>query len=407
MEELPTRILSPQQLASQLGGPTDGFFAGASEGVLSYGNYKTTIKYNQSTNLPLLYTSPGLEKYKISLSEMKTESNLTNVQRQLLYIHNKMNHMSMHLIQKLARKGLLPKEIANCPIPLCAHCIAAKQERRTSSSGSVKEDHLTPGDCVSIDQFSSPVPGVIHSFQGKPLNKKVKCCTIFTDHASDKVFMSYQESTSAEETIRAKESFEALCEQHGVKVKRYHADNHIFNSRLFKEHVIAAQQNITFSGVNAHHQNGVAERKIKHITNITRASIFQAMLSWPEQVSLDLWPYAIECAVYANNNIPRESGLSADEIFSNIKSPFNYKELHPFACPVFVLDPSLANNKKIPRWKPRSEPRIYLGKSRHHAGNVSLVLNIKTRHVTPQFHLVFDDNFTTVNKNSNNTIPSN
>ena len=74
---------------------------------------------------------------------------------------------------------------------------------------------------------------------------------------------------------------------------------------------------------------------------------------------------------------------------------------------MFVLDPSLANNKKIPRWKPRSEPRIYLGKSRHHAGNVSLVLNIKTRHVTPQFHLVFDDNFTTVNKNSNNTIPSN
>ena len=125
----------------------------------------------------------------------------------------------MHFIQTLARKGILPKEIANCPVPLCAHCQAAKQTRNKTEKGSIKEEHLKPGDCVSIDQFSSPIPGTIHSFQGKPLSKKIKTCTIFTDHASDKVYISYQESNGAEETVQAKEAYESMCHLHGVKVR--------------------------------------------------------------------------------------------------------------------------------------------------------------------------------------------
>lgn len=407
LEELPTRILSPQQLAAQLGGSTDGFFAGAHNGVLSYGGYKTTIEYNKTTNLKILYTTPGIEKCRISLAEHKTESNLSNVQRQLLYIHSKMNHISMHFLQSLARKGLLPTEIANCPVPLCSHCLAAKQARKHNEKGTIKEDDLRPGDCISVDQFSSPIPGTIHSFQGKPLSKKIKTCTIFTDHASDKVYISYQESASAAETVQAKEAFESMCSQHGVQVKRYHADNHIFNSRLFKEHIVVSNQTITFSGSHAHHQNGVAERKIRHVSNLTRASIFQAMLSWPAEITLDLWPYAVQCAVDVQNSIPKTSMVSANEVFANTKCNFNFRQLHPFGCPVFVLDPAIADGKKIPRWNPRSRPGAYLGKSKSHAGNISLVLNTRTRHVSPKYHLVYDDNFTTVNKSTNNTIPTN
>ena len=50
---------------------------------------------------------------------------------------------------------------------------------------------------------------------------------------------------------------------------------------------------------------------------------------------------------------------------------------------------------------------IYLGRSPAHAGNVALVLNPKTGLVSPQYHVVFDDDFTTVPHLQKGTVPSN
>ena len=50
----------------------------------------------------------------------------------------------------------------------------------------------------------------------------------------------------------------------------------------------------------------------------------------------------------------------------------------------------------VPKWQPCVRVRIYLGRSPAHASNVALVLNPKTGLVSPQFHVVFDDDFTTV-----------
>ena len=50
----------------------------------------------------------------------------------------------------------------------------------------------------------------------------------------------------------------------------------------------------------------------------------------------------------------------------------------------------------IPKWDPRSRLGIYVGRSPWHAGLVALVINPKTLHVSPQFHVNFDDDFFTV-----------
>ena len=50
---------------------------------------------------------------------------------------------------------------------------------------------------------------------------------------------------------------------------------------------------------------------------------------------------------------------------------------------------------------------IYLGRSPAHAENVALVLNPKTGLVSPHFHVVFDDNFTTVPHLRKVTVPPN
>ena len=39
---------------------------------------------------------------------------------------------------------------------------------------------------------------------------------------------------------------------------------------------------------------------------------------------------------------------------------------------------------------------IYVGRSPSHASNVGLILNPHTGHVSPQFHVVYDNDFTTV-----------
>jgi hypothetical protein len=72
------------------------------------------------------------------------------------------------------------------------------------------------------------------------------------------------------------------------------------------------------------------------------------------------------------------------------------QNLHVFGCPVYVLDPTLQDAKKLPKWKRRSRCAVYLGYSKQHSNNVHMVLNLETGKISPQYHLVFDDTFSTV-----------
>jgi hypothetical protein len=60
-----------------------------------------------------------------------------------------------------------------------------------------------------------------------------------------------------------------------------------------------------------------------------------------------------------------------------------------------------------PKWEPRSRLGIYVGHSPSHAGSVALVLNPRTGHVSPQFHVVFDNLFTTVSYMKKSEVPPN
>ena len=51
------------------------------------------------------------------------------------------------------------------------------------------------------------------------------------------------------------------------------------------------------------------------------------------------------------------------------------------------------------KWTCRSRHGIYLGVSKLHSSTVHLVLNLETNKVFPQYHLVFDDTFSTVYSN--------
>ncbi len=111
------------------------------------------------------------------------------------------------------------------------------------------------------------------------------------------------------------------------------------------------------------------------------------------------WRFAIKAAAERMNSlhIDTDGHTPESKFYSiNIKN-IPVKKIHTmFSC--YVFDSRLHNAGSIgqPKWKPRSNIRVYLGHSPFHAGCVALVYNPSTGHVSPQYHVVFDDDFITV-----------
>ena len=123
------------------------------------------------------------------------------------------------------------------------------------------------------------------------------------------------------------------------------------------------------------------------------------MLHWPDEADHDLWPFALQHAVFLWNHLPQRDSLQSPiELFSGevVDHHKLFKRLHVWGAPVYVLDPKLADGKKIPKWSPRSRQGMYLGFSPKHSSLISNVMNIQTGHIGAEYHVVVDDLFTTV-----------
>ena len=73
-----------------------------------------------------------------------------------------------------------------------------------------------------------------------------------------------------------------------------------------------------------------------------------------------------------------------------------FKNIHVWGCPGYVLDPTLQQGKKLPCWEPRSCQDVFVGYSPVHSSDVTLVHNLQSGSILPQYHVVFDDLFTTI-----------
>ena len=91
--------------------------------------------------------------------------------------------------------------------------------------------------------------------------QRYKYATVYVDQAYRLGYTYLQKSATVEETIKGKIAFELYARSHGVKVQGYHADNGIFRANAWINHCTSRDQTVTFAGVNAHHQNGIAERR--------------------------------------------------------------------------------------------------------------------------------------------------
>ena len=125
--------------------------------------------------------------------------------------------------------------------------------------------------------------------------------------------------------------------------------NVVFNTRIFRESIIAANQTIAFSVVDAQHQNRISERMIKAVTYRNRNMLLNAMICWTDVITTELCPYSIKLAIYVGNNCPDDSGLPALDRFLSTKGHARVKFFHPFGSPCFILNLKLFQKKYIPK----------------------------------------------------------
>ena len=124
-----------------------------------------------------------------------------------------------------------------------------------------------------------------------------------------------------------------------------------------------------------------------------------------------LWPFDLLAATDQINHLHIDVNGNTQEMKSSqaVGLPTRLRNFHTFGCTVYILNARLqgAGGGCPPKWDPRSRLGIYLSHSPSHAGNVALVLNPKKGLILPQFHAVFDDDFSTVPSSRKGEVPDN
>jgi hypothetical protein len=299
-------------------------------------------------------------------------------QAEALAWHYRLGHVLFAKIKQMAARGDLPAYLGRVKPPKCAACMFGKATRRAWRSRSPANKLSTPpatspGAVVAIDQMISSTPGLIAQISGFITKKRYKVTTVFVDHFSGLSFVYLQKSTSGAETVEAKCAFERYACAHGVTVRHYHADNGIFAEAEFIKAVEAGQQSISYCAVNAHHQNGKAEKKIRDLQELARAQLLHAKQRWPSAVTTALWPYAVRLANEVSNFSPGiQSGVSPIEKFTQVAVAPRVKHSHTFGSPVYVLKSSLQAGQSVPKWEERARIGVFLGFSPRHSRKVAL-----------------------------------
>ena len=132
---------------------------------------------------------------------------------------------------------------------------------------------------------------------------------------------------------------------------------------------------------------------------------------WPNMIDEMFWPFAIKAVAKRLNSLQVDlTGQTPESILHGVEiEDIPVKSYHTLFFLTYVLDARLQNSGGAgpPKWEPRSLIGVYLGHSPFHASNVALVWNLTTGRVSPQYHVVFDDDFTTATYMEAGTLPPN
>ena len=261
---------------------------------------------------------------------------------------------------------VMPHSVPACQLVKQLHCTPPAGTVTFLETMAICQGDLDPGDCISVDQCVSGSPGCLPHAKGKEQDKdKHHGGAVFVDHASGFVFIENQVALTAGKTSHAKKMFEQHASMFSVSFEHFHADNTPFKSEAFTQNLKDWNQMIDFSGVGAHHQNGVT-KCAAHALSPPGPELFcsHAALIWPDVANLELWPFALDHAGFCGTIYPIMRPTLLLSSCSLLNASRTASICIAFMCgavPPVSLIPKLQDGKKIPKWDPRSHCRTAHG----------------------------------------------
>ena len=116
-------------------------------------------------------------------------------------------------------------------------------------------------------------------------------------------------------------------------IRNYHANNGTFATNDWVRDFYTKGQGLTFVRVNAHHQRGKAEMRIRHLQEMARTSMIHANKRWTDAITPNLWPYATRMANESINATPwiyNPNKASPNSIFAKSDVQENPKHWYHF-----------------------------------------------------------------------------
>ena len=138
-------------------------------------------------------------------------------------------------------------------------------------------------------------------------------------------------------------------------MRKYRADNSVFNSAEFEAEIEKGSQPIDYSGVGVQHQNRVAEQAIRTVVERTQTMLIHTAMRNQEHEDFQLWPFAMTHSCHLWKIVPKLNQFSPIELLSRTMHTRNYSDLrhyHVWGCPVYILEYDVAVGKKLPKWSP-------------------------------------------------------
>ena len=129
--------------------------------------------------------------------------------------------------------------------------------------------------------------------------------------------------------------------------------------------------------------------------------LLHAMQMWPNMISLEFWSHPFMHAVHLHNCTPWSNEKnSLFTLFTDEDPTYTLNDFKVFGSLVYVLDPYVQTSTLSPgKWKKCPYQGVYVGHLPQHASNVILVYNPKTWLVSPQYHVIHNELFETVQIN--------
>ena len=151
-------------------------------------------------------------------------------------------------------------------------------------------------------------------------NQRLWGCTPFVYHVSYYVYVHPMRYSYLSETLLDNMTMEKIMTQDGITTKHYHTNNDRFSDSGFFDDINEKDQKLTICGVGVHHQNGITEKKNKHLTTGTITLLLRSTRMWPQTIDEIFWPFAINAVAKSLNSLKIDLKVRTPEsIFHSIK----------------------------------------------------------------------------------------